>query len=155
MQHPQRERKPTSLVVERAAESGEPRHLEREVTVPLLLQLGDSPLAQECVREPTNRVGPGRWQLFDRGQRPGHTKAGRPVNREENVGRAAPQRERQELDDLGRKSLRPDDTERRELGARDALCVADENYTLADFTDLTTNFRDRWTRLRPSSPPFL
>src|SRR5207249_7281373 len=134
-QQPQREREPTALVVERAAESGEPRDLEREVTVLPLLQLGDSPLAQECVREPNNRVGPRRRQLFYRGQRRRHTQAWRPVHSEQNVGRAAPQRERQELDDLGRKLLWPDDTERRELGARNALCVAHERITLADFTD--------------------
>src|SRR3989441_1074406 len=84
--------RPTSLVVERAAESGEPRYLEREVTVLLLLQLGDSPLAQECVREPNNRVGPGRRQLFHRGQFRGHAQAWRPIHRQKNVGRAAPQR---------------------------------------------------------------
>src|SRR5437867_5890501 len=57
------------------------------------------------------------------GEREVHTKAGWPVNREKTVRRASPQRERQELDDLARKPLRPDDTERRELGARDALCI--------------------------------
>src|SRR5207245_3153193 len=106
----------------------------------MLLEPGDSTLAQERVREPRNRVRPWRRQLFDRGQRRGHTKAGRAVNREENVGRAAPQRQRQELDDLGRKPFRPDGTVReRPRGARFAtpgtIKLPDTSYRVTTFRD--------------------
>src|SRR5207249_5759503 len=103
--------------------------------------------AQEWLREPSNRIGVGWRELFDRGQCRGHTDAGRPINREQNIGRAAPQRERQEVDHRARKPLRPDDTERRELRDHAALYIAHEKITLADFADLATHV------LNPFSEP--
>src|SRR5437588_11473172 len=104
----------------------------------MLLELGDSSFAQERVREPSNRVRPGRRQLFDRNQCRGYTKAWRAVHREKNVGRATPQRQRQEVDDLGRKALRPDGTVRER--PRDALRATHGPITLTDSADRATKF---------------
>jgi hypothetical protein len=130
------------------AESSQPGHLEREVTVVIALEPRDSFFTQERVRKPSNRVRPGRRQLFDWDQCRGHTKARRPVHREKNVGRAAPQRKRQEVDDLERKPFRPDGTV--DQRPREPLCAAHGSTTLTDSADRATNFWDLGVGFRQS-----